>query len=157
MSARETRRKRVPKRTPKKIVDGVRGQPTTQQRQQPQRNVQNAVSRAENRIKKIKSPFARDQTKTISNRPNLSKKRKLGQIPLVDRRAKQKQFEARQKKNELARQAKAFANRSQKSQGVQKASATAKPKVRKAFQQRNKSQDEINKIFDFSNNRRRFI
>lgn len=128
--------------------DGVRGggrgqQPTRQQRQQPQRNVQRAVGKAQSRIQQIKSPFATDQTKTIakSTRADPNVKRKLGQIPLRDRQARPQQ---------RPQVKKAFAKRKTKSQGLTKASTTAKPKVRKAFAQRNKSQDDIKKIFDFS-------
>ena len=134
-------------RTQPKTSSITRTKPTTSQRQQPQRNVQRAVGQAQSRIQQIKSPFAKDQTKTISasTRANPNAKRKLGQIPLRDRQATQQQ--TIQQRPQVK---KAFAQRKTKSQGLTKASTTAQPKVREAFAQRNQSQDEINQIFDFS-------
>jgi len=95
----------------------------------PPTNLRQSVNQSQNRLRQIKSPFARDQTRTISNRPNPNKKRKLGQIPLRDR-----------------------------SKTVKVTKVTKpKKKVGSQFIKKNKTKKEIEQVFSFDANERSFF
>lgn len=122
----------------------------------PRSNIQQNVQRSQKRIQQIKSPFASDQTKTIANRPT-QKKRVVGQIPLRDRQHGKLKVNQKQSSG-IGQQVRKLTKTKPKGSGigqqVRKLAQQKKPIQKQQpkqnqFTRKNKSKDDINKIFDF--------
>ncbi len=124
----------------------------------PRTNIASSVTRSQNRIRNIKSPFASDQTKTIGNRPSQSKKRTIGQIPLRDRQHSKLKVN-QQAGSGIGQQVRKLAQTKQRSglgQQVRKLAQkkqTKKPTKPTQFNRKNKPRKDIEQVFNFDANR----
>lgn len=116
----------------------------------PRSNITNTVARSQRRIRNIKSPFATDQTKTIGNRPNQTKKRVVGQIPLRDRQHKQLKANQKQSSGIQVRKLPQQRVQQQKKQIKKVQKQVRKPSQ---FNRKNKTRSDVEQVFDFNTNR----